>query len=162
LVYDDIRQFGRMNWSEREPALGPDPLSISAREFRERLATHRRQVKPLLLDQGFLAGLGNIYVDEALFVARVHPRAMAHRLSRERALALHKAIQDVLRAAIAHGGSSISDYVDLDGRRGGFQELHQVYGRAGECCPRCKALLKRIVVAQRGTHICPRCQRVSR
>jgi formamidopyrimidine-DNA glycosylase len=159
LIYDDIRQFGRMRWSAGEPAVGPDALSIAAGEFLERLSARRRQIKPLLLDQGFLAGLGNIYADEALFAARVHPRAMAHRLSRKRALALHAAIRDVLTAAIQHGGSSISDYVDPEGRRGGFQALHQVYGRDGEPCPRCGATLVRIVVAQRGTHLCPRCQR---
>lgn len=159
LVYDDIRQFGRMRWGAREPALGPDPLSISAGEFCARLAARRRQIKPLLLDQQFLAGLGNIYADEALFAASVHPQAMAHRLSRPRAVSLHAAIRDVLHAAIAHGGSSISDYVDAEGRRGSFQSLHQVYGRDGEHCSRCGTILRRLVVAQRGTHICPRCQR---
>jgi formamidopyrimidine-DNA glycosylase len=115
-------------------------------------------VKPLLLNQAFLRGLGNIYVDEALFRARIHPRAAAGRLGRERLRRLHRAIQEVLAAAIESGGSSISDYVDADGRAGAFQLQHRVYGRENLPCEVCGARIRRIVLAQRGTHYCPRCQ----
>jgi formamidopyrimidine-DNA glycosylase len=165
LVYNDARQFGRIEFSPgtlvppRIAALGPEPLTIEAPEFVARLRARSTKVKPLLLDQSFLAGLGNIYVDEALFRAAIHPMAKAARLSKPRALDLHRAIVEVLRVAIEHRGSSISDYVDADGERGGFQALHQAYGREGEPCVRCGGRIKRIVVAQRGTHYCPACQR---
>ncbi len=163
LVYDDIRQFGRIEWSEGMPtriaALGPDPLVIEAGEFVARLRSRSTKVKPLLLNQAFLAGLGNIYVDEALFRSSIHPNTQAAKISRARAGALHLAIVEILRVAIEHRGSSISDYVDADGQPGGFQAMHQVYGREGKPCSRCGALIRRIVVAQRGTHYCPVCQR---
>ena len=123
------------------------------------LRAHRGRVKALLLNQAFIAGLGNIYVDEALFRAGVHPLAQASRVSRPRALGLHAAIVEVLSEAIAAGGSSISDYADAQGRQGGFQRFHRVYGREGEPCPACGTPIRRIVVGQRGTHFCPRCQR---
>ncbi len=163
LVYDDIRQFGRIEVSECLPAriarLGPEPLAISEAEFLDRLKG-RGRIKPLLLNQAFLRGMGNIYVDEALFRARIHPRALAARLGRERARRLHRAIAEVLTAAIESGGSSISDYVDAEGRKGGFQAQHRVYGREGEPCVVCGTPIQRMVVAQRGTHYCPKCQRV--
>lgn len=159
LLYDDIRQFGRIEWApHRLSKLGPDPLSISADEFVERLGARRGRIKPVLLNQAFLRGLGNIYVDEALFRAGIHPRA--ERVSRARAVRLHSAIQEVLRQAIEMRGSSISDYVDAEGNRGGFQRMHQVYGKEGEACGQCGAAIRRIVVVQRGTHFCPRCQRM--
>ena len=160
LLYDDIRMFGKLEWEPaRIEALGPEPLSISAADFIERLRARRAIVKPLLLNQGFLRGLGNIYVDESLFRARIHPRAVASRLSPARALRLHQAIVEVLTLAIEHRGSSISDYVDGEGRKGSFQLLHQVYGKEGEPCTVCGTPIRRILVAQRGTHYCPRCQR---
>lgn len=161
LVYDDIRQFGRIEIGPALPAraarLGPDALEISEAEFAAALQGRRGRIKPLLLNQLLLRGLGNIYVDEALFRAGIHP--LAPRLGRVRIRRLYRAIQEVLREAIARGGSSISDYVDADGRPGSFQERHQVYGKAGQPCPRCGAAIRRIVVAQRGTHYCPKCQR---
>ncbi len=160
LLYDDIRQFGRIEWAPpRLDKLGPDPLAIDAATFRERLRERRGRIKPILLNQAFLRGLGNIYVDESLFRAGIHPKANASKLSRARATQLHAAIQDVLRLAIEMRGSSISDYVDAAGNRGGFQNLHQVYGKQGQPCAQCGQPVKRIVVAQRGTHFCPRCQR---
>lgn len=163
LLYDDVRQFGRLHWHlvmpDRLAALGPDPLSISAEDFVARLRARRGSIKPLLLNQTFLRGLGNIYVDESLFRAGIHPKATAARISKPRALALHAAIQEVLRLAIEHRGSSISDYVDASGERGGFQRFHQVYGKEGDPCAVCGTPIRRIVVGQRGTHFCPRCQR---
>ncbi|MCC6392379.1 MAG: DNA-formamidopyrimidine glycosylase [Bryobacterales bacterium] len=162
LLYDDIRQFGRIHWSPELPGrlarLGPEPLVITAEEFAARLRSRRGRVKPLLLNQQFLRGLGNIYVDETLFRAGVHPLAIAARLGRKRALALHAAMQQVLRLAIEHRGSSISDYVDASGERGGFQRMHLVYGKEGMPCTVCGTPIRRIVVGQRGTHFCPRCQ----
>ena len=158
VVFDDVRQFGSVRWLDREPAgLGPDALKVTADEFLGRLQGHRGRIKALLLNQSFLRGLGNIYADEALFRARIHPLAAG--LGRERALRLHEAIVDVLSEAVAKGGSSVSDYVDADGRQGWFQFEHRVYRRTGEPCQVCGTPIKRMLVAQRGTHYCPRCQR---
>jgi formamidopyrimidine-DNA glycosylase len=163
LVYDDIRHFGRIEWSaqlpERAAGLGPDALGISLDDFRKLLKTRRSGIKPLLLNQRFLRGMGNIYTDEALFEARIHPRAIAASLSKDRAARLHRAMVDILATAIRLKGSSISDYVDADGQRGSFQQQHQVYGHAGDPCPTCGTPIRRIVVGQRGTHYCPKCQR---
>jgi formamidopyrimidine-DNA glycosylase len=159
LIYDDPRQFGRIELPARALRLGPDALSIEEPEFAERLRARRGHIKPLLLNQTFLSGMGNIYTDEALYRARIHPRAIASRLSRERVHRLHQAIREVLGAAIESGGSSVSDYVDGEGRAGFFQFQHQVYGRSGEPCPACGTPIRRIVIAQRGTHYCPKCQR---
>ena len=163
LIYDDIRQFGRIELSAGFAAklekLGPDPLSIPAGVFADRLRTRRAMVKPLLLNQSFLRGMGNIYTDEALHRAGVHPRAIASRLNPRRAAQLHRAIQEVLLESIGTGGSSVSDYVDSDGRPGSFQLRHRVYGKEGEPCQACSTPIRRILVAQRGTHFCPICQK---
>jgi formamidopyrimidine-DNA glycosylase len=164
LVYDDIRHFGKIEWSldlpKRVAALGPEPLSVTPAELQTMLRKRHSRIKPLLLNQRFLRGMGNIYTDEALFLARIHPLALASRLGKQRSARLHQAITDVLTAAIEHKGSSISDYVDADGRKGTFQLRHQVYGREGEPCTNCGKPIRRIVVGQRGTHYCPGCQRV--
>lgn len=159
LLYDDVRQFGRIELAGRVARLGPDALSISEEEFAARLRTRRGRIKPLLLNQALLSGLGNIYADEVLFRARIHPCANAARLSRARVRRLHATIGEVLASAIASGGSSISDYVDGEGRPGTFQFQHLVYGKAGQPCAVCGAPIRRVVVAQRGTHYCPKCQR---
>jgi len=116
-------------------------------------------VKPLLLNQTFLAGLGNIYVDESLFAAGIHPLATASRLSRPRVERLYQAIRAILTQAIELGGSSISDYVNARGEQGSFQMEHRAYGREGEPCVNCGAPIRKILVAQRGTHYCPKCQK---
>lgn len=163
LLYDDIRQFGRIEVAEAVPAriarLGPEPLAISEDEFLALIGARRGRIKPLLLNQAFLGGLGNIYVDEVLHRAGIHPRAVVERLGPRRLRRLHAAMQEVLAEAIASGGSSISDYVDGDGRAGSFQLQHRVYGKGGEPCPACGTPIRRIVIAQRGTHYCPKCQR---
>ena len=163
LVYDDPRQFGRIEWSAddttRASELGPEPLEVSFDEFRARLRNRKTSIKALLLNQKFLAGVGNIYADEALFLAGMHPLTVASRIKAGQAAKLYQAIRDVLLLAIEHRGSSISDYVDADGNRGDFQSLHRVYGREGEPCVNCSASITKIVVAQRGTHFCPRCQK---
>jgi formamidopyrimidine-DNA glycosylase len=163
MVFDDARQFGRIRWYAAEPPgiarLGPDALEVTAVELARRLRGRRGRIKPLLLDQKLIGGVGNIYADEALHRARIHPLARAAGLGRTRIGRLHAAIVEVLAEAIAAGGSSISDYADAEGRRGWFQTSHRVYGRAGEPCPACGAPVRRIVLSQRGTHYCPRCQR---
>ncbi len=163
LVYEDIRMFGSIEFHATLPArmeaLGPEPFDLQPEDFFQRIRQSRAPIKALLLGQKVMRGLGNIYVDEALFRARMLPKRAANRISRKRAFALHTAILEVLADAIAHRGSSISDYVDAEGNRGGFQLRHQVYGREGAPCPVCGTPIRRVVVAQRGTHYCARCQR---
>lgn len=160
VLFDDVRQFGRMRYLERQEQLdlGPDALDISLDLFAGVLEGRRGRIKPLLLDQSAIAGIGNIYADEALHLAYIHPRAKIARLSWERVSRLHYAIQRILVSAIDAGGSSISDYVDADGKRGTYQVLHRVYGRAGKLCEECGTEIRRIVLNQRSTHFCPRCQ----
>ncbi|MBI4459217.1 MAG: bifunctional DNA-formamidopyrimidine glycosylase/DNA-(apurinic or apyrimidinic site) lyase, partial [Acidobacteria bacterium] len=160
--FADIRRFGRLRIAagrfEQGDKLGPDPLEISFEGFQARLKIRRTMLKSLLLDQRFLRGIGNIYADESLFRAGLHPRALAARLSRKQVRALYEAIRETLRLAIQFCGSSISNYVDGQGRRGSFQRLHQVYRRTGQPCLRCGTPIERIVVASRSTHFCPGCQ----
>ena len=162
LLYHDPRQFGRIEWSPGTPPrvarLGPEPLEIGFDEFRARLK-RKTKMKALLLNQTFLAGLGNIYADESLFAAGIHPLAVADRLSVARAKKLYDAIRGILTHAIKLGGSSISDYVNGRGERGWFQMEHRAYGRQGEPCANCGRPIRKILVAQRGTHYCPHCQK---
>lgn len=163
LIFDDVRQFGRAEFFSAMPEFllrtGPDALTIGFAEFFERLRQRSGHIKPLLLNQTFIGGVGNIYADESLFAARIHPRASARRISKKRAEELHRNVVEILRLAIRHRGSSISNYVDAEGASGSYQQQHNVYGRAGKPCPRCGTPIRRIVLGQRGTHYCPRCQR---
>jgi formamidopyrimidine-DNA glycosylase len=163
LLFDDSRQFGSFQLSEEFPArvarLGPEPLEISLEAFTAALKRHKTRVKSLLLNQLFLRGVGNIYADEALFRAGIHPLAIAARLRGDRPRKLYEAIQAVLREAIDAGGSSISDYVDAQGRKGSFQFSHRVYQRTGEACVSCGTPIKRVIVTQRSSHFCPVCQK---
>ncbi len=163
LVFHDIRKFGRWQWSEALPPrlseLGPEPLEISPEDFAARLSSRAMRLKALLLNQEFVRGLGNIYADEALFRARLHPQRSARTVSARKARDLHSAIQSVLSDAIAAGGTSINNYVDSKGSQGYFQLQTQAYGKTGKPCSRCATPLRRILVAQRSTHFCPRCQR---
>ena len=164
LLYDDVRQFGRLEYFEQLPKsmadVGPDALKVSFADFYARLKQHRTAIKPLLLNQSFVSGVGNIYADEALFASRLHPRAKSNRISKVRAEFLYRNVVAILQLAIQHRGSSISNYVDGLGDRGAYQQLHSVYGREGKPCLRCQTPIRRIVLGQRGTHYCPRCQRV--
>jgi formamidopyrimidine-DNA glycosylase len=164
LRFVNVRKFGRL-YLVGDPAevvgdLGPEPLAedFSAGDFCGLFENRRGMVKPLLLNQRFLAGLGNIYVDEALFRARIHPRRTADTLRSDELGRLYDAIRGVLREALASQGTSRSDYVRPDGREGTFQERLLVSGKAGEPCPRCGAEIERLVVGGRGTYVCPRCQ----
>ncbi len=140
---------------------GPEPLarSFTARRFGARLLRRTGRLKSLLLDQSFLAGVGNIYADEALWRARLHPLRTADSLSETEVRRLHRAVRSVLRQGIANRGSSISDYVGADGEPGDNAEQLAVYRRTGEPCLRCGREIARIVIGQRSTHYCPRCQR---
>lgn len=163
LLYDDSRQFGCIEFSEKFPArvarLGPEPLEISFDEFAARLKRHKTRIKSLLLNQTFVRGVGNIYADETLFRSGIHPLALSSRLRGERARKLYDAMVAVLSEAIEAGGSSISDYVDAEGRKGFFQFQHRVYQRTGEPCPACGSEIRRVLVTQRSSHFCPKCQR---
>jgi formamidopyrimidine-DNA glycosylase len=164
LRYTDVRRFGRMllvpesALAKFTGQLGREPLEISAEDFCRQVGSRRARVKALLLDQRVLRGIGNIYADESLFRARLHPARIAENLSKKQLLTLHKAVRQVLDEAILSRGSSISDYVDSDGKRGNFQLRHRVYQRDGMPCFRCKAKIRRVIVAGRSSHFCPRCQ----
>ncbi len=162
LVFDDVRQFGRFEYLPEAPSdsKGPDALEVDFETFYARIRRHRGAIKAVLLNQSFLSGVGNIYADETLFAARVHPRVRADRISKKRAEAIHRAMAVILRQAVELRGSSISDYVDSAGKAGEFQNMHRVYGRTGAPCVNCGTPVRRIVIGQRGTHYCPRCQRV--
>ncbi|HED64258.1 MAG TPA: bifunctional DNA-formamidopyrimidine glycosylase/DNA-(apurinic or apyrimidinic site) lyase [Planctomycetes bacterium] len=169
LRFLDVRKFGRFVFvADPEEALadlGPEPLSpdFDGEWLHAALRSKRRMLKPLLLDQSFLAGLGNIYVDESLHAARLHPETPSNRVSRRKAHELADAVRATLEEAIEREGSSFDTfYRTPEGNPGRFQDQFQVYGRAGRPCRRCGSTLSRIVVAQRGTHLCPRCQRVPR
>jgi len=162
LCLEDIRQFGRVLWRETLPepiaALGPDPLEVSRLEFVERGQSYRTALKGLLLNQRFLRGLGNIYTDELLFRARLHPGRRTETLAVEAWEQLWREMQTLLTSAIERGGSSISDYVNTAGEKGSFQLEHRVYGRAGKPCCACGSLVQKTTLLQRGTHFCPVCQ----
>jgi formamidopyrimidine-DNA glycosylase len=162
LVFNDTRKFGRV-WLTASPddvlgKLGPEPLGkeFTRQWLYESLQKRHRQLKPLLLDQTFLAGLGNIYTDEALHIAKLHPLGMSDSVSQKQAGALHEAIRKVLKDGIKRNGASI-DWVY---RGGEFQNYFRVYGREGEPCAVCGTPVQKLVVGQRGTHICPKCQKV--
>ena len=163
LLYDDPRQFGCIEFSEEFPKrvarLGPEPLEVDFDAFAAAMKKRKTRIKSLLLNQTFLRGLGNIYADEALFRAGIHPLAVAGRIRSDRARKLYDAIGAVLTEAIAAGGSSISDYVDAEGRKGFFQISHRVYQRTGEPCVVCGTPIRRVIVTQRSSHFCPKCQK---
>ena len=140
-------------------APGAEPLTIGAREFAALFHARHLPIKAALLNQTLLAGVGNIYADESLFQAGIRPRRRANRLTAAELERLRLALRQVLGHAIRLGGSSVSDYVDADGERGFFQLEHCVYQRTGEPCRRCQTPIRRVVVAGRGTHYCPKCQR---
>lgn len=167
LIFRDPRRFGRVDLVGKNLAksaytalhrLGTDALLISEEEFTTAISARKRGIKPLLLDQTCICGLGNIYTDECLFRAKIHPLSRADELDQGKLRHLYWAIRELLLEAISEGGSSISDYVDASGEMGRFQARHKVYGREGEPCPVCGERIVKIRVGGRGTHFCPRCQ----
>jgi len=164
LRYTDPRRFGRMAYltvaplAEELAAFGADPLLVSAEEFASRIRSRNAQIKALLLDQGVLRGVGNIYADESLWRAKIHPARRGAELSKKQALVLRRVLQDVLRKAILARGSSISDFLDAEGQPGEYQRHHRAYGREGKRCYRCGAAIRRVIVAGRSSYFCPKCQ----
>ncbi len=163
LHFFDPRRFGHLFIAEacdfaRDLNIGPDPFVATALYLGERLRDRRASIKSLLLDQRILSGIGNIYADELLFYLEIDPRTPGHRVAPKSARLLSKA-RTVLKRAIAHGGTTLRDYRKVDGTEGAFQKFHAVYGRSGEECVECGGEIKRIVLAGRGTHFCPHCQR---
>lgn len=164
LYFEDVRKFGRLIYSEMPgdvlPKLGPEPLSpgFTSAGFAEMLKKRNRQIKPLLLDQSFLAGVGNIYADEALFRAKIHPLTMAKRIPPDKIATLHRAIRKILRDSIRYQGTTVLSFVHGNGETGSYQDMLRIYGHAGEPCPNCNTAIEKVFVGQRGTHFCPNCQ----
>jgi formamidopyrimidine-DNA glycosylase len=168
LRYRDVRQFGTMdlipmggNYPKGLQELGPEPFDerFTATELFHKLRKRSSPIKAVLLDQTCVAGLGNIYVDESLFLAGIHPEAPASALNRKQVEALHTGIRYVLSRAIEAGGTSIRTYVNGYGRHGEFQIELNVYSREGQACRKCGTPIEKSRVAGRGTHVCPKCQR---
>lgn len=164
LRYTDARRFGRLAYlqdislAEELRGFGADPLKIKAEEFVQQTRSRRARIKSLLLDQSFLRGVGNIYADESLWRARIHPARLGASLKKEQAKALHRVLREILQKAIAMRGSSISDFLDADGEPGEYQRHHRAYGREGERCYRCGAIIRRTIVSGRSSYFCPKCQ----
>lgn len=170
LIFRDPRRFGGiwsfpsindlidLRWSQ----LGHDALTISTQNLRDAVRTTMRPIKSALLDQRIIAGVGNIYADESLFMSRIHPMTPGSLLSTDDVSTLARSVRQVLRQAVAAGGSTLRDYRDGNGSPGAYQQHHQVYGRGGQSCRRCQTPLLAIQVTQRTTVYCPRCQRLPR
>ena len=160
LRFIDPRMFGKLSvhGGGFDPG-GVEPLEVSEEAFLALFRGRKTPIKSALLNQKLLRGVGNIYADESLFRAGIRPRRRAATIAREQLRKLHLAVQEVLREAIALGGSSISDYVDADGEEGFFQLQHRVYGREGEPCLVCGTAIRRVVLAGRSGHFCSKCQR---
>jgi formamidopyrimidine-DNA glycosylase len=160
LRFVDSRRFGRLSVASRGDfdAVGAEPLEVEKDRFVELFRGRKTPIKSALLNQKLLRGVGNIYADEALFRAGIRPRRRVSTITRAQLEGLCRAVQEVLKEAIALGGSSISDYVDADGEEGFFQLRHRVYGRQGEPCLVCKTPVKRVVIGGRSSHYCPKCQ----
>jgi formamidopyrimidine-DNA glycosylase len=164
LRYTDARRFGRLAYLS--PALlaaellrfGADPLEVKADEFAERIRARRSRIKAMLLDQSVLRGVGNIYADESLWKARIHPAKLGANLSKQQVTVLHGALQEILHKAIGLRGSSISNFRDTEGEPGAYQQHHKAYGREGQKCYRCGAIIRRAIVAGRSSYFCPKCQ----
>ena len=159
LRFVDPRRFGRLSVTHGFAAPGSEPLEVALEEFVNLFHGRKTPIKSALLNQKLLSGVGNIYADESLFRAGIRPRRRASSLSKEDLRRLYLSLKEVLREAIALGGSSVSDYVDSDGEEGFFQLQHRVYGREGEPCLVCKMPIKRVVIGGRSSHYCSKCQK---
>ncbi|WP_159881571.1 DNA-formamidopyrimidine glycosylase [Paenibacillus puerhi] len=172
LRYKDVRQFGTMHIFDKDQDLNEKPLvklglepldeAFTLQAFRDRLGKRTTKIKPLLLNQEYIVGIGNIYVDESLYLAGIHPEREANTLTAKEWAKLHEAIVSTLRDAVAVGGSSIKSYVNGQGEMGMFQHQLRMYGRKGEPCHTCGGPIEKTVVAGRGTHFCPHCQKPGR
>jgi formamidopyrimidine-DNA glycosylase len=167
LRFNDYRRFGRLRLYPNDELwqqdglrdLGPEPLEISAEDLVTLCHNRTRMIKPALLDQSFLAGIGNIYADESLYLSRIHPARLTLTLSKNKLTELHRHIQAVLRRSIKMMGTTVISYAGVDGASGSFQKILRVYGREGEPCGVCGAKIVRQKLAARSAHFCPRCQR---
>jgi len=165
LDFNDQRLFGELrvvdDWKKLKfvQALGPEPFDLTYFDFRNMLSKKKTKIKPLLMDQGFISGIGNLYAAEILFRAKINPEKSAQGLTEAEKTRLHKGIQEILTNAIKHGGSSVDNYVRLSGKRGDYARFHQVYGRLGAPCFVCKTIIQRIAQGGRGTYFCPKCQK---
>lgn len=165
LDFNDRRLFGELrlidDWHSLKfvQRLGPEPFEISAGKFKEMLSNKKTKIKPLLMDQTFVSGIGNLYAAEALFRAKIYPERSASGLSGQEKASLFKEIKNTLSEAIQHKGSSIDQYVQVSGKQGGYVKYHKVYGREGKPCFVCKAPIQRTALGGRGTYFCPRCQK---
>ena len=167
LLFRDPRRFGRVALTpyrderilKSVERLGPEPREWGQEEFASEIRSRRGRIKNLLLNQRLMAGLGNIYADESLHRAGIHPFRTGERIARQRLFRLHSAICEVLEEACRHGGSTIDDYRHLDGQRGSFQAFHKVYGRFVEGCGSCGTPIRKIKLSGRSSSFCPRCQR---
>jgi len=164
LRYTDARRFGRIAYLTESPLaeeltrFGADPLEVTSEEFANRVRTRRARIKALLLDQSVLRGVGNIYADESLWRAKIHPARLGANLTRKQTDTLRRTLQDILCKAIIMRGSSISDFLDAAGEPGEYQRHHRAYGREGKRCYRCKMIIRRAIVAGRSSYFCPKCQ----
>lgn len=168
LVFEDQRRFGRLYYFKNQLDLenylsryGPEPLdkNYKSSDLFNALQQHKRQLKALLLDQSFLAGLGNIYVDEALWLAKLHPCSRSHTVHRNQAALLHSSIRKILHRSIESNGTTFMNFKFLGGQAGGYTNELLVFRQTGQACKRCGDTIQKIVVSQRSTHICPTCQR---
>jgi len=165
LRYIDARRFGRMAYLAGERLekelrrFGVDPLETRLEEFAASIQRRRARIKALLLDQRVLRGVGNIYADESLWKAKIHPAHLGSRLKPEQLARLYRALQEILRSAIELRGSSISDFLDAEGMPGDYQRHHSVYDREGKGCVRCRTPIRRVIVAGRSSYFCPKCQK---
>ncbi|TAM80401.1 MAG: bifunctional DNA-formamidopyrimidine glycosylase/DNA-(apurinic or apyrimidinic site) lyase [Acidobacteria bacterium] len=165
LRYRDVRRFGRLRCSTREEldallkGLGPDAQQATEKEFMEAMRGRRGAIKSWLLNQRGVSGLGNIYADEALFEAGIHPLAQPDHVSPASRRRLYRAVQKVLKRAVDLQGTTFRDYIDIEGRAGNYLQRLRVYQKTGKPCPRCGTSIQRIVIAGRSSHFCPRCQR---
>jgi formamidopyrimidine-DNA glycosylase len=165
VFFRDTRKFGKVLFvptgksDARLDKLGVDALQAAGSHLFEAARARKIPIKSLLLDQAVIAGIGNIYADEALFLAGVSPQRAARRVDAKACAAIVAAAQQVMRRSIQTGGSSISDYVNPDGSDGGYQNERRVYGREDEPCPQCRTPIRRVVIAQRSSHFCPACQK---
>ena len=165
LFFEDVRKFGRVYYSKNlqwlEDKLGVEPLSkhFTSTLLFNSINKYKRMIKPFLLDQKFIAGLGNIYVDEALWQSRIHPQTITNTISKQKIDSLTNAIRNILKKAISYQGTTIINFSYGQNKNGNFSDELQIFGQAGKDCPRCDDLIRKIFVSQRGTHYCNKCQK---
>ncbi|MDD5750256.1 MAG: DNA-formamidopyrimidine glycosylase [Candidatus Pacebacteria bacterium] len=166
LVFNDVRKFAwhktvsKRELEDIEKNLGPEPFGLTEKNFAAMLAERpRAKIKPLLMDQKFIAGIGNIYADEILFAGGIHPLRQAGTLDKKEIHSLFASIKKILKAAVRAGGSSVKDYLDASGKEGGFAKHHKVYQKTGQKCLECGGVIRRIRIGSRSAHFCPKCQK---